>query len=309
MTTGRLPIWITLDGPLPSAGLAAFLEESSPFGVILFARHLREPGQVRELNAAVREALPGVRIALDQEGGRVSRLRALGFDFPGAEAACGDPSAAEAAAREMGGVLGDLGFDVDFAPVADLGPAREGTGLETRCYGEDPGTVTACCRAFLRGLETAGVAGCLKHFPGLGGSAVDSHKDLPHVTGDRAAREPHLEPYRALAAEVPFVMTAHGRYDHLGSDAPSSLLPATYGLLRELGFAGLAVSDDLNMGAVLKEGPLWARALRALAAGADIALWVGPEAETLEACGRLRAASERLSRVPGAAIMGAGDPS
>jgi beta-N-acetylhexosaminidase len=209
----------------------------------------------------------------------------------------------------MGDALVDLGFDVDFAPVADLGPAAAGTGLETRCYGDDPATVTECCRAFLRGLSAAGVAGCLKHFPGLGGSAVDSHRDLPGVAGDLESRRPHLAPYAALAAEVPFVMTAHGRYDHLGDASPSSLCPATYSLLRETGFAGLSVTDDLNMGAVRGEGPLWARALRAFAAGADLALWAGPEEESLEACARLRGAAARLCLSPPGPMLGPGDGS
>jgi len=302
-----LPIWVTVDDAEPTPALEAFLRETAPFGVLLFARHLKSADQVRALNAAVRAACPGVRIALDQEGGRVNRLRSLGMEFPGAEEAGGNPARVEGVARAMGKALADLGFDVDFAPVTDLGPAGRGTGLETRCYGDDPRTVAACCRAFLRGLGTAGVAGCLKHFPGLGGSAVDSHRDLPEVAGDLAERGPHLEPYRALAAEAPFVMTAHGRYEHLGDDAPSSLSPATYALLRETGFAGLAVTDDLNMGAVRGDGPLWARALRALAAGADLALWVGREEESREACERLRAAAGRLSGRGGGPMLPAGD--
>jgi len=303
-----LPIWVTVDGCEPAPALHSFLRETAPFGVILFARHLKSPGQVRALNAAVREAAPWVRIALDQEGGRVSRLKSLGMEFPGAEEAGGDPARVESSARAMGEALAALGFDVDFAPVVDLGPAAPGTGLETRCYGDDPRTVTNCGRAFLRGLAAAGVSGCLKHFPGLGGSTVDSHRDLPEVAGELDARRPHLEPYGALAREAPFVMTAHGRYAHLGDGAPSSLSPATYALLRGTGFAGLAVTDDLNMGAVRADGPLWARALRALAAGADLALWVGREEETREACDRLRAAALRLSRGTAGAILPPGEP-
>lgn len=302
-----LPIWVTLDGHEPAPALEAFLREAVPFGVLLFARHLKSPEQVRALTAAVREGAPGVRVALDQEGGRVNRLKVLGMEFPGADEAVGAPGRVESNARAMGDALRDLGFDVDFAPVADLGPAGNGTGLETRCYGDDPRTVTACCRAFLRGLSAAGVSGCLKHFPGLGGSAVDSHRDLPEVPGALADRQWHLRPYRELAGEVPFVMTAHGRYAHLEDDAPSSLSPATYALLREIGFQGLAVTDDLNMGAVRGDGPLWARALRALAAGADLALWVGREEETLEACARLRAAACRLSAGPSQPMLGSGE--
>ncbi len=295
-----LPVWITVDGAEPSPALEAFLQEVSPYGVILFARHLKSPEQVRALCAALRAAgAAAPKIALDQEGGRVSRLRELGFAFPGAAELGGDPGRARALAREQGGALADLGFDVDFAPVADLGPAAPGTGLEGRCYGDDPRTVTACCAAFLEGLAAAGVAGCLKHFPGLGGSLVDSHRSLPRVSGDRTAREPHLAPFAALAAAAPYVMTAHGRYDFLAQAAPSSLNPETYLLLRALGFAGRSVTDDLNMGAVKGEGTLGERAAASLRAGADLALWVGPERETVEACAAVRAAGPDCARATG----------
>lgn len=228
----------------------------------------------------------------------MSRLKQLGFDFPGASDLGGDPERARALAREMGEALARLGFDVDFAPVVDLGPAAVGTGLEGRCYGDGPEAVTACAAAFLEGLGEVGVAGCLKHFPGLGGSRVDSHKSLPHVVGGRDEREAHLAPYAALGALAPYVMTAHGRYDFLRDPAPASLNPETYTLLRQLGFGGLGVTDDLNMGAVKADETLAQRAVRSLRAGADLALWVGPEAEALEACAAVRAALPGLPPSP-----------
>jgi beta-N-acetylhexosaminidase len=291
-----------VDGHAPSAALSAFLREADPFGVILFARHLHEAGQVRELNACIRESTPfSPLVALDQEGGRVSRLAKLGHAFPGASDLGGNADAARSLALEMGGALRDLGFQVDFAPVADLGPAAVGTGLEGRLYGEDPETVTRCCRAFLDGLAEAGVEGCLKHFPGLGGSTVDSHRSLPRIPGSPSGREAHLAPYRALALETPFVMTAHAAYDGSEEAPPSSLDPGIYALLADLGFAGTAVTDDLKMGAVAARAATGELAAQALRAGANVALWVSPEEESLRAVEFLRRAAQTL-------VMGAKIP-
>ena len=290
------PIWITLDGFEPGAAAERFLRDAAPYGVILFARHLKSPEQTRELCLCVREALGGsARLALDQEGGRVSRLAALGFSFPGASELQGDCEKAGASAREMGGVLRSLGFDVDFAPVADLGPAAPGTGLEGRLYGDDPETVSACCAAFLGGLAESGVEGCLKHFPGLGGSAVDSHSALPEIPGGGTAREAHLEPYRRRAGRAPYVMTAHGLYESLGGALPSSLEPGTYALLSGLGFGGLSVTDDLGMGAVSGRASLPELAASALQAGASLALWVSNQEETLRALDALEKAPAFLA--------------
>lgn len=292
------PVWITLDGPDPGARAEAFLREARPCGVILFARHLKSAAQTRELCECIHGALPASppKIALDQEGGRVSRLAALGHRFPGASELAGDEEAVRRVAWEMGEVLAELGFDVDFAPVADLGPAVPGTGLEGRLYGDDPDRVAACCAAFLDGLDRARVLGCLKHFPGLGGSRVDSHRELPAIGGSREEREPHLEAFRRLAARVHYVMTAHGAYEFLEEPGPSSLLPATYRLLEEAGFAGLSVTDDLAMGAVSGAAPLHELAARALGAGASIALWVSSQEEALRALDRLQECHEFVAK-------------
>ena len=279
----RNPVWITLDGPEPGPRTEAFLKETAPYGVILFARHLKSAAQVNELCQCVHEALAPEppKIALDQEGGRVNRLAALGYSFPGASDLDGETERTRSLASEMAGLLKDLGFDVDFAPVADLGPAFQGTGLEGRLYGEDPMVVTACCRAFLAGLAKAGVAGCLKHFPGLGGSRVDSHRALPEMPGDEEERAPHLEPYRRLSKNVPYAMVAHGSYEFLDSTVPSSLDPRSYELLRSLGFKGYSVTDDLKMGALSGTAELSSLVLSSLSAGASLALWVSSQEESL----------------------------
>jgi len=293
------PIWVTVDADASLAEVSSFLHEASPYGVLLFSRHLREAAQVRELNACIHEAVPGwmPRIAVDQEGGRVNRLSALGMSFPSAAEMAGDSIRVESVAFEMGGHLRDLGFDVDFAPVADLGPAHPGTGLEGRLYSEDPGIVTSCCEAFLRGLARAEVAGCLKHFPGLGGSRVDSHQSLPAMDGNREERQLHWAPYASLSDRAPYVMIAHAAYEGLwGTGTPSSLEPAAYGLLREVGFSGLSVTDDLSMGAVGHLSDLASLAEQSLAAGASLALWVSTQQHTLRTLERLRDTRPFLAR-------------
>lgn len=284
------PLVVTLDGARPGPAVEAFLREVRPFGVLLFARHLLSPSQVRELCACIREALPASppeRI-LDQEGGPVNRLQALGARYPGAEDLQGEPRRAEALAFEMGEHLRDLGFSGDFAPVVDLGPALPGTGLSGRLFGEDPETVAACAGAFLNGLRRASVWGCLKHFPGLGGSRVDSHRELPRLPGSPAEREAHLLPYRRLQDKAAAVMVAHAAVEAFGEERPTSLNPLVYSALRDLGFEGIRITDDLSMGALAQWGSLEAKIEAALAAGADAAIAVAPEEEIRRAAERLR---------------------
>lgn len=304
------PLVVTLDGPAPGPAVEAFLREVRPMGVLLFARHLLSPSQVRELCACVREALPGSppeRI-LDQEGGAVNRLAALGARYPGAQDLGGDPLRAGALAFEMGEHLRDLGFSGDFAPVVDLGPALPGTGLAGRLFGDDPETVTACAGAFLDGLQRASVWGCLKHFPGLGGSRVDSHRELPRIEGSPAEREAHLLPYRRLGGKARAVMVAHAAVEAFGGERPTSLHPLVYSALRSLGFQGIRITDDLSMGALKEWGALEAKIEAALAAGADAAIAVAPEEEIRKAAGRLREslpwrqAVERLRNLRGGRI-------
>ncbi len=292
------PIWITLDDFVPDARLTEFLARSIPYGVILFARHLKSGQQVAELCQAIHGSAMGFSplIALDQEGGRVSRLAALGYDLPGAESCSADPDRARAAGTEAGEILHSLGFDVDFAPVADLGPACPGTGLEGRLYGDDPRTVSSCCRAFIEGLHGAGVEGCLKHFPGLGGTRLDSHRALPLVEGSLMDRQDHLAPYRELADLVPYVMVGHAACGFLDGRTPATLHRGTYGLLASLGFHGLSVTDDLCMGAVSALDDLSGLALRSLSAGASLALWVSSQEATLRALDSVGSETAWLAR-------------
>ncbi len=306
------PIWITLDDFAPDARMAEFLGRAIPYGVILFARHLKSGQQVAELCQAIHGSTEGFSplIALDQEGGRVSRLAALGYDLPGADSCAADPARAKAAGAEAGEILRGLGFDVDFAPVADLGPAHPGTGLERRLFGDDPRTVGSCCAAFLAGLKDAGIEGCLKHFPGLGGTRLDSHRALPFVEGGLADRQDHLAPYRELAGLVPYVMVGHAAYAFLDGRTPATLHPGTYELLSSLGFHGLSVTDDLSMGAVTALDDLSGLTLGSLSAGASLALWVSSQEATLRTLDFV--ASEAIWLARRAALahcrMGSGTP-
>jgi beta-N-acetylhexosaminidase len=287
MTPRALPIWITIDGCEPSESLKNFLLETSPYGIILFARHLKSYDQVKSLISFIKAESPApTEVALDQEGGRVNRLSAIGFNFESAAGCLEDTGRVKKNASEMAKVLSGLGFDVDFAPVVDLGPAEPGTGLEGRVFSSDKAVVAKCAAAFLDGLKEHNIKGCLKHFPGLGGSKVDSHKNLPVIAGSKADREAHLYPYENLDAD--YLMVAHGSYEFLEDPSPSTLNPEVYALVKGIRFSGKIVTDDLKMGALSGFGSLESLAVGSLNAGADIALFVCPEDETREVAESLR---------------------
>lgn len=261
------------------AGLAARLRALEPAGVILFRRNLATPQQTIALLDGVRELLPRpALLALDQEGGRVSRLEPWIGPTPSAERLAGvGPDATGRFARATGRALRALGFNLDFAPVVDLSAPDAPNGIGSRSFATDPSRVVANARAFLVALESEGVAGCLKHFPGLGDTKVDSHHELPRVERSRAELEPHLEPYRELGTLAPVVMVGHGSYPALDPEPsrPASCSAAIVsGLLRgELGYAGLVATDDLEMGAVAPRDADGSVAVEALAAGADLLLY------------------------------------
>lgn len=253
-------IWAGIDGTDLGAGLRQHLEELRPGGIVLFRRNIQALAQCRALVTALREVLgPHLRVAVDQEGGLVERFHGLLPSFPGnmALGAIGVRDAAMAAhlAREQGRLLGlllrDLGIDVNFAPDLDLAVtgANPSTGL--RSFGCHAGLAGQLGAAFIAGQLDAGVLPCAKHFPGLGSATVDSHLDLPTVRAE--SQESALQPFRAaFEAGVPLVMTSHVIYEALDPEAPATF--SSYivgGLLRgKLGFRGVAVTDDLEMGAM-----------------------------------------------------------
>ncbi len=276
---GRV-LLVGLDGPELTAPSERRLRALDPAGVTLFDRNLESPRQTRTLLAAITAGLTHPPLlALDQEGGRVSRLRRWIGETPTAvDLAAGDPDRVRQFARATGSAMRSLGFNVDFAPVVDLCPPTASNGIGIRSFGTDPEQVTRLAGEFLAGLRAAGLAGCLKHFPGLGDSVVDSHVELPTVRRSREQLEREdLLPYRRLISEADSVMVGHGYYPALDPAPPR---PATcsrrivHDLLRsEFGFAGLVITDDLEMGAVTGFDRDGAGAVQALRAGCDLLLY------------------------------------
>ncbi len=263
---------------VPLDALRAF----APGGIILFARNVGSAAEVRSLIAALRAGgeLPPL-IAVDQEGGRVARITdpALVAQLPSAMAlaAGGDAGACERAGTLLGRDLARLGISVDLAPCADLALDPRNTVIGTRSFGDRPDAVSGRCAAFARGLERGGVAAALKHFPGHGATAADSHTELPRVRVDAATlRGRDLVPFASAIASgaAAIVMTAHIIVEAIDPLAPATLSAAVLtGVLRgELGFAGVIATDCLEMDAIARTTGTVAGAVRALSAGADLLL-------------------------------------
>ena len=250
-------------------------------GVVLFARNIRDPEQLAGLTASLRAERPDLLVAVDEEGGDVTRLEVdEGSAFPGnlALGAVDDTELTGRVAAAIGGELAAAGINLDLAPVADVivDPANPIVGV--RSFGSDPALVARHVAAFVQGLQSVGVAACAKHFPGHGESIADSHRELPSVETDRETLYARaLPPFAAaVAAGVCAVMTAHVRFSALDGE-PATLSAKVIGLLRsELGFRGLVLTDALEMSAISANAGLEAGAVQALAAGAD-ALCLGAD--------------------------------
>jgi beta-N-acetylhexosaminidase len=262
-----------------STRLKTTISALQPGGIILFARNIESPRQTHALlRSAQRLVADKMFLCVDMEGGTVDRLR---------DAVAPAPSVAEVFAsqrpqlfREHGRVIGmevrALGFNVDFAPVLDLSSEASEPVMRTRTASGFQDETILYARHFLRGLRESGVLACGKHFPGLGEASLDSHQELPVVF--KSWRELWLEdlrPYRTLKRELPFVMVAHCAYPSVTSDkTPASLSRKwiTEVLRRKIGYRGLIISDDLEMGGVLAAADIGDAAVETLRAGADIFL-------------------------------------
>ncbi|GAA1251487.1 glycoside hydrolase family 3 protein [Kitasatospora nipponensis] len=249
-------------------------------GVVLYHANMAGPEALAQLTAELRAENPDLIIGLDEEGGDVTRLHLTeGSPWPGhlTLGQADDPDLTRRTARSIGSRLAELGVNLDLAPVVDVNTAAGNPVIGTRSFGADPARVAAQGAAYVEGLQSTGVAGCAKHFPGHGATTVDSHHDLPRVTEEREAfEEIALPPFRAaIAADVAAVMTAHillPCYDTVPATISRTLLT---GVLRErLGFTGAVITDSLEMRAVHDRYGIAGTALRAVAAGAD-ALCVG----------------------------------
>ena len=263
--------------------VVALAERAGLGGVILFTRNCPSLDAVLALTAACRRLGPEVLVLVDHEGGRVHRLPPPFTRFPAAAVVgrAGDPALAGAVARAMARELRAAGFDSGLTPVLDCLTDPRAAAIGDRAFAADPETVAACGAAFVAAALTEGLLPVAKHFPGHGRTPVDSHLDLPEVgiALDELERIELVPFRRALAADCPAVMVAHIRFPALDPAWPASLSPGVIGeLLRgRLGFAGLVVSDDLEMHAVAMRWGVAAAAVRFLEAGGDLVL-VGRDA-------------------------------
>lgn len=293
-------------GPVLDAAEARLFAAHPPAGVILFGRNLRDPDQLRALIASLRAVLPPDAVLMvDQEGGRVARLRPPHWRAHPPAAAIGrlfaiDAAAGLRAAWLTGALIGldaaAAGFDVVCAPVLDLLHPGASDVVGDRSYGAAPAAVGRLGRAVAAGLLAAGVQPVGKHAPGHGQARADSHHALPVIEGDM---ERDLAPFVANA-DLPWLMTAHILFPAWDPDHPATQSPAILGdIVRgRIGFSGVLCSDDLAMQA-LQGGPA-DRARAALDAGCDLALFCAADpdanAQVLRACPPLsRQAARRLA--------------
>ena len=280
------------EGPVLTDWEKGFFADTNPLGLILFARNCQSPAQVRALVADFHRAVgrEDGPVLIDQEGGRVARLRPPHWRAAPAAAELGalgarDGTRARRAvtlnARLLAAELADLGITVDCAPVLDLSVAGAHDVIGDRAFGSDPEVVACLGRAVCEGLLAGGVLPVIKHMPGHGRVLVDSHHALPRVEASRADLErTDFRPFAALS-DAPWGMTAHVVYTALDPDNPAttSARIITEVIRGTFGFDGVLVSDDLSMNAL--SGGLGARAAAALAAGCDVALHCNGRAEEM----------------------------
>jgi beta-N-acetylhexosaminidase len=288
----RRDIGQLLVGSLPAKTITpemrSLVREFQLGGVILFARNIEVPEQVAELSydvQALAQDLP-LWVSVDQEGGRVARLRDPFTEWPpmAVLGRSGDVELARRFARALAIELRAVGITLDYAPVLDIHTNPFNPIIGDRALAEDAELVARLGTAIVQGLQGEGVAACGKHFPGHGDTSVDSHLELPLVEHppDRIRRV-ECVPFRAaVAAEVAFIMTAHVLVPSLDEERPATLSPVVVeGLLRrELGFTGVILSDDLEMKAIASTYAVPEAAVQAIAAGCDGVLICSGDVET-----------------------------
>ncbi len=285
--------YIGLTGTELDAETRALIEEVQPGGVIIFGRNVATPEQLRRLLDDIRSVLPGnPLLGIDQEGGLVDRLRKISTPMPSARTIRehGDLAGARALGRITGEALRLLGFNMNFAPVMSIMTDERdllSNGLYSRSFGRSPGEVLGYTTVYLRGLQETGIVGCLKHFPGIGAGEVDSHHEMPVIKlthDDLIAQDlaPYIELFQRDDNMVHAVMVSHGGFPNIdvqSGEAGGRLIPAsinpqivTHLLRDELGYDGLVVTDDLEMGAIARHSEIEEVVLRAVEAGEDMLL-------------------------------------
>ena len=280
-------VMVGFDGSEAPVELRALAREWDLGGVVLFKRNVEAPEQVAELAFEVgglaRET--PLWVGIDQEGGRVARLREPFTEWPAMAhlGRHGGDDLADRFARALAAELSAVGVNLDFAPVLDLHNEAADPVIGDRALSSDAGTAGRLGAAIVRGLQAGGVAACAKHFPGHGDARVDSHRELPVVEhGPERLRAHEMAPFRAAAAaDAAAVMTAHVVYPALDEERPATLSRTVVdGILRrECGHRGLVLTDDLEMGAITADRSVERAAVEALAAGCDALLVCGPSVE------------------------------
>jgi beta-N-acetylhexosaminidase len=282
-----------LEGLELTANEGDFFRDAEPAGFILFRRNCDSAEQLIRLTDSLRDLTgrPDLPVLIDQEGGRVARMRPPVWPaFPAAERfaqlyALAPSSAIEAArsnARAIALTLRSCGINVNALPLLDVRQDGASDIIGDRALGSEPMQVAALGRAVLDGMASAGVVGIVKHMPGHGRALVDSHKALPVVTADAETLETDLEPFERLRA-APMGMTAHVVYTAWDPERPASLSPT---VIREIirgriGFDGFLMSDDLGMEALA--GDFGSRGAGVVAAGCDVALHCSGKIEEMMA--------------------------
>lgn len=286
-------LFIGLPGKELDAETRELIAEVQPGGVIIFGRNVGGPEQLRSLLDGVRELLPTPPlIGIDQEGGLVDRLRRIFTPMPSARTIRqhGDLAAARTLGRVTGEVLRMLGFNINFAPVMSIMTDDRdllSNGLYSRSFGRSPGEVLGYTTVYMRGLQGTGCLGCLKHFPGIGAGEVDSHEEIPVVQlshDDLIAQDlaPYIELFQRRDDRVRCVMVSHGGFPNIDirKEVTGGLLePASLNynivtklLRQELGYQHLVITDDLEMGAILRHYKIEEAAVSASLAGEDMLL-------------------------------------
>ena len=274
---------VGMEGTELDRDTAAFLKEYRIGGVVLFGRNIQSPGQVSVLTDRLRDLKSGpggvgMLIGTDQEGGRVNRLPGEQGKFPSARklAANNDPNKVKEAAEQMALQLKEMGINLNFAPVLDVNSNPDNPVIGDRAFGDTPDVVSRMGMAFMQGTLDQGVIPVAKHFPGHGDTGVDSHTDLPVITYSMDRLESfELLPFgEAVKKGVPVIMSAHILLPEIDGNYPATLSRAVInGILRErMGFDGVVVSDDLDMGAITGLYSPGEAAVTALKAGVDMLL-------------------------------------
>lgn len=315
---------IGLAGPLVDDDLRRLVGEIRPAGFVLFGRNVEEPAQVRELNrelASLVDPRDPAWLSVDQEGGRVQRVRAPATVWPPMRAVGRAEIHTAEVSTAMARELRALGFNLNFAPVADVDSNPKNPVIGDRSFGEDPRQVARHVVAFLQAHQAEGVVACAKHFPGHGDTSVDSHLALPIVEREEPdLRQCELVPFVAAArAGVGSVMTSHVVFPAFDEEWPATLSPrVTRRLLRdELGYEGVVFSDDMEMKAVCGRWAVDELVRRATEASVDVFLCckepalqyetfqalvraqeedAGFERASIDAVARVRAMRERFLR-------------